>query len=38
MEKMRMESPDIVGSNIEKIGKIFPNCVIEGSGGVKMET
>lgn len=29
MDKMRMESVDITAQNIEKIGKIFPNCVTE---------
>lgn len=40
MEKMKMESPDITSQNIEKIAKLFPNCVTEssnrdsGEGGV----
>ena len=29
MEKMRMESPDLTATNIEKIGMLFPNCVTE---------
>lgn len=29
MEKLRMESLDLVSENIEKIGRIFPNCVTE---------
>lgn len=29
MEKMRMESVDQTRSNIEKIAKLFPNCVTE---------
>lgn len=29
MEKMRMESMDIVAQNIEKIGNLFPNCITE---------
>ena len=29
MEKMRMESVDMTASNIEKIGKLFPNCITE---------
>ena len=29
MDKMRMESLDIVAQNIDKIGTLFPNCVIE---------
>ena len=29
MEKMRMESVDIVAQNVEKIGQIFPDCITE---------
>ena len=29
MDKMKMASYDVVGNNIEKIGKLFPNCVTE---------
>ena len=29
MEKMRMESPDLTAQNIEKIGALFPNCIVE---------
>lgn len=29
MDKLRMESPDLVAGNIEKIGALFPNCVTE---------
>ena len=29
MDKLRMESPDIVSGNIEKIATLFPNCVTE---------
>lgn len=29
MEKMRMESADIVAQNIDKIAELFPNCVTE---------
>lgn len=32
MEKMRMHSVDITDSNIEKIGKLFPNCLTERIG------
>lgn len=28
-EKMRMESVDLTAQNIEKIGKLFPNCITE---------
>lgn len=29
MDKMKMESPDLTQSNIEKIGELFPNCITE---------
>jgi len=29
LEKLRMESPDMIQRNIEEIGKIFPSCVTE---------
>ena len=29
MEKMRMETPDLVATNIDKIGALFPNCITE---------
>ncbi len=29
MDKLKMESMDILTSNIEAIGKLFPNCIIE---------
>ena len=29
MEKMRLETPDLTESNIEKIGLLFPECVTE---------
>lgn len=29
MEKMKMESADMTAQNIEKIGKMFPNCITE---------
>ena len=32
MEKMRMETPDMVQGNIEKIEALFPNCVTETRG------
>ncbi len=32
MEKMRMESPDGVQLNVEKIATLFPNCVTEAKG------
>lgn len=38
MEKMRMESMDMVTQNVEKIGELFPNCVteiVDGNGTLK---
>lgn len=29
MDRMRMETTDIVKQNIEKIGSLFPNCITE---------
>lgn len=29
MTKLKMHSPNIVDNNIEKIGKLFPNCITE---------
>lgn len=29
MDKMRMESVDMIAQNIEKIGALFPNCITE---------
>ena len=29
MEHMKLETPDIVGGNIEKIGALFPSAVTE---------
>ena len=33
MDKLDMESVDIVNMNIEKIGELFPNCVVESENG-----
>ena len=32
MEKMRMETPNLTDSNIEKIAALFPNCITETAG------
>ena len=32
MDKMKMQTPDITVSNIEKIGQLFPNCLTEHIG------
>ena len=32
MDKMKMQTPDITESNIEKIGQLFPNCLTERIG------
>ena len=29
MDKMRMETPDLTATNVEKIGTLFPNCITE---------
>lgn len=29
MDKLRMETPDLTQSNIEKIATLFPNCITE---------
>lgn len=29
MEKMKMESVDIIAQNVKKIGELFPNCITE---------
>ena len=29
MDKLRMQSHDVIGSNIQKIAQLFPNCVTE---------
>ena len=32
MEKLKMQSLDVIGSNIQKIAQLFPNCVTEHLG------
>lgn len=32
MEKMKMETPNMVDENIKKIGALFPNCISENNG------
>lgn len=32
MEKIKMQSLDVAGSNIKKIRKLFPHCVTERRG------
>lgn len=32
MDKMKMHTPDLTDSNIEKIGRLFPNCLTERIG------
>lgn len=32
MTKLKMHSPNLVGSNIEKIAELFPNCITETMG------
>ena len=33
MEKLKMESVNIVDSNVEKIGELFPNVIVESENG-----
>ena len=35
MDRLKMQSLDVIGSNIKKIQQLFPNCVTErfGKGG-----
>ena len=33
IDKLDLQSPDLVNQNIEKIAALFPNCVTEGSNG-----
>jgi adenine-specific DNA-methyltransferase len=33
MEKLDMQSPDLVNENFEKLAALFPNCVTEGADG-----
>jgi adenine-specific DNA-methyltransferase len=37
IDKLDMESPDLVNENIEKLGALFPNCVTEGSNGKSID-
>ncbi|WP_277821270.1 hypothetical protein [Palleniella muris] len=32
MEKLKMQNHDVIGSNIDKIAGLFPNCVTERLG------
>ena len=32
MEKLKMQSHDVIGSNTQKIAQLFPNCVTEHLG------
>lgn len=32
MEKLKMQSHDVIGSNIQKVAQLFPNCVTERLG------
>ena len=32
MDKLKMQSLDVIGSNIQKIAQLFPNCVTEHFG------
>lgn len=32
MDKLKMQSQNVIGSNIQKIQQLFPNCVTERLG------
>ncbi len=32
MDKLKLETPDLTQSNIEKIAALFPNCITEAAG------
>ena len=34
MNKLKLESPDLVGRNIEALAELFPNCVTEAADAV----
>ena len=31
MDKLKMQSENLVNENIDKIAKLFPNCITEGT-------
>jgi adenine-specific DNA-methyltransferase len=37
IEKLDMQSPDLVNENIEKIAALFPNCVTDGADGKSID-
>ena len=37
MQRLEMESRNIVLNNIEEIGKLFPNCITEENGEKKID-
>jgi adenine-specific DNA-methyltransferase len=37
IEKLDLQSPDLVNENIEKIATLFPNCVTEGNEGKSID-
>lgn len=37
IKKLDMKSADIVDSNIEKVGTLFPNCITETENGLKVD-
>ena len=34
MDSLKMQSPNLVDANIEKIAALFPNCITENSSGL----
>ena len=37
MDKLKMESKDILSENIENIANLFPNCLVESEDGKKID-
>lgn len=37
IDKLDMQSPDLVNENIEKLAALFPNCVTEGDDGKSID-
>lgn len=37
MDKLKMESKDILSKNIENISSLFPNCIVEAEDGKKID-
>ena len=33
IEKLNLQSPDLVNENLEKLAELFPHCITEGAEG-----